>query len=74
VHHRIDDAMRRPTTEDDTHPGPTDRFRLIEHVSYSGPRLDSTPVWDLFAERPQVMAAMTAVVARQLRQVSVMAT
>lgn len=66
--------MRRPTTEYDTYPGPTDRFRLIERVSYSGPRLDSTPVWDLFAERQQVMAEMTAVVAQQLRQVSVMAT
>jgi Zn-dependent protease with chaperone function len=74
MEYRIADAMNRPTTEDDTHPGPADRFRLIEHVSYSGRRSDSTPVWDLFAQRQGVMAEMTATVARHVREVSVMAT
>jgi len=74
VEQRIADAMCRPTTEDDTHPGPSDRFRLIEHVSYNGPRSDSAPVWDLFAERQRVMTEMTATVARQVSEATAMAT
>jgi tetratricopeptide (TPR) repeat protein/Zn-dependent protease with chaperone function len=74
VEQRIADAMCRPTTEDDTHPGPSDRFRLIEHVSYNGPRSDATPVWDLFAERQRVMTEMTAAIARQVREAEVAAT
>jgi len=74
VQHRITDALSRPTTEDDTHPGPADRFRLIEHVSYNGPRSDSSAVWDLFADRHRVMAEMTAAVARQVKEVSFAST
>jgi hypothetical protein len=62
----IADALSRPTTEDDTHPGPSDRFRLVKDVSYNGGRPDSTPVWDLFAARHELTAEMTAAVAGQL--------
>jgi hypothetical protein len=71
VDNRIADAISRPTTEDDTHPGPSDRFRLVRDVSYSGGRPDSMPVWDLFAARHQLTAEMTAGLARQLRDASV---
>ena len=30
VEQKMADALSRPTTEDDTHPGPADRFRLIK--------------------------------------------
>ncbi len=71
VEKRIADAISRPTTEDDTHPGPSDRFRLVREVSYNGGQPDSTPVWDLFAARHQLTAEMTATVAGQLDDASV---
>ena len=66
VEKRIADAISRPTTEDDTHPGPSDRFRLVRNVSYNGGQPDSTPVWDLFVSRHQLTAEMTATIAGQL--------
>ena len=71
VEKRIADALSRPTTEDDTHPGPSDRFRLVRDVSYNGGQPDPTPVWDLFAARQQLTAEMTATVAEQLDDASV---
>lgn len=70
VERQIAGALSRATTEDDTHPGPSDRFRLVKGVSYKGGRPDSTPVWDLFPARHQLTAEMTAVVARQFQGAS----
>lgn len=66
VEKQIADAISRPTTEDDTHPAPSDRFRLVKNVSYEGGGPDSTPVWHLFAARDRLTAEMTAIVAGQL--------
>jgi Zn-dependent protease with chaperone function len=63
VEKKIADAISRPTTEDDTHPGPSDRFRLVREVRYDGAPQDSTPVWDLFAGRHQLTGEMSAAVA-----------
>jgi Zn-dependent protease with chaperone function/tetratricopeptide (TPR) repeat protein len=71
VEKTIADAISRQTTEDDTHPSPSDRFRLVKDVNYNGGRPDSTPVWDLFAARHQLTAEMTAAVAGQLGDASV---
>src|SRR4029453_17876694 len=71
VEKTIADAISRQTTEDDTHPSPSDRFRLVRDVSYNGGRPESTPVWDLFAARHQLTAEMTAAVAGQLGDASV---
>jgi hypothetical protein len=73
VEQRIADAISRPTSEDDTHPGPSDRFRLIEHVSYNSARSDSTPVWDLFIQRHQLTVEMTAALAGHVDDISVAA-
>ncbi|MEP7076829.1 MAG: M48 family metallopeptidase [Acidobacteriota bacterium] len=44
-------ALNRKTTDDDTHPSPNDRFKLIEKV-ISNANVDSDRiVWDLFADR-----------------------
>lgn len=67
VANRIADALSRPTTEDDTHPGPSDRFRLVQRVIFEGGPADSTPVWDLFTARHQLTAEMTAIVSGQFR-------
>ena len=72
VEKRIADAISRPTTEDDTHPGPSERFRLVKDVSYDGGPPDSAPLWDLFVTRHQLTAEMTAAVAGQLHDASVL--
>lgn len=66
VRKRIADALTRPTTEDDTHPGPSDRFRLVSNVTHAAAQNDSTPVWDLFADGKRLMAEMTATLARHV--------
>jgi hypothetical protein len=74
VEKRIAEAISRPTTEDDTHPGPSDRFRLVRDVSGNGVQVDSTPVWDLFGARQQLTTEMTSAVARRIEDVGFVAT
>jgi len=74
VQKRIAEAISRPTTEDDTHPGPSDRFRLVRDVSGNGVQVDSTPVWDLFGARQQLTTEMTSAVARRIEDVGFVAT
>lgn len=60
VHDEFEKAINRPTTEDDTHPGPMDRFRLIAKIP--APTRPPAPgeVWDLFKDREAVIKEMTA--------------
>ena len=63
---KIEAAIDRPTTPDDTHPGPRDRFRLIARI----PDPSRTPrpglVWDLFADRAAIEHEMTQVVEKNI--------
>ena len=54
-------ALSEPTTEDDTHPAPADRFRLV-HKLTGAPDLSSdlSPVWDLFTDRAAIEQEMLA--------------
>jgi len=59
-------AIDRPTTDDDTHPSPSDRFRLL-----AGVRVEPKPelqgeVWDLFSNREAIKREMLAVVEAQI--------
>ena len=74
VERTIADALARPTTDDDTHPGPADRFRLVQDVSYDGAPSNSTPVWDLFVAREQLTREMTAAVQGQVREAAFVGT
>lgn len=51
-------AINRPTTDDDTHPGPLDRFRLIARVPEPARPEETGCVWDLFADRAKLSAEM----------------
>ena len=55
----VNSAINRQTTEDDTHPSPVDRFRLVSRVAgqnFPGP---SGPMWDLFADREAISKEMS---------------
>jgi tetratricopeptide (TPR) repeat protein len=71
VERMVASAIDRPTTDDDTHPGPSDQFRLVSGVSYRGAPGDPSPVWDLFASRHALAREMTAAVEGNMREVSV---
>jgi Zn-dependent protease with chaperone function len=55
----IDQAINRQTSEDDTHPSPVDRFRLVNRINCSNHCGPSGPMWDLFADREALTAEMS---------------
>lgn len=61
-----DTAINRPTTADDTHPGPVERFRLIAPIpTPANPPLNGL-VWDLFQNPQQLIDEMMATVEKNL--------
>jgi tetratricopeptide (TPR) repeat protein len=63
-----DEALTRSTTEDDTHPSPTDRFRYTQRITTQTEPLISGMVWDLFTNREALTAEMTSLVQVGLSQ------
>lgn len=55
---QLDKALNRPTTEDDTHPSPRDRFRLIARIPKPERPVSSRTVWELFADRDAIVREM----------------
>lgn len=67
VDHLVEEALARPTTEDDTHPGPLERFRLLARVASIGQCAETAFVWDLFADRDAITREMTAAIESRVR-------
>lgn len=61
-------ALTRPTTPDDTHPSPADRFRFV--AGYRSPRKVSQPgeVWGLFRDPAGLTREMMALVEQRVAQ------
>ena len=55
----IDKALRRETSEDDTHPSPVDRFRLVRKVRSDASHAGNQPVWNLFPDPEALTREMT---------------
>jgi tetratricopeptide (TPR) repeat protein len=55
----IDQAINRQTSEDDTHPSPVDRFRLVSRVACPSSPGPSAAMWDLFADREAISSEMS---------------
>jgi tetratricopeptide (TPR) repeat protein len=69
VDRMVEEAIARVTTEDDTHPGPQDRFRMVNRIAWTGPAAEPGLVWDLFTDREALTQEMTAAVESQLSSV-----
>jgi hypothetical protein len=67
VEHLVEEALARPATEDDTHPAPLDRFRLISRVASTVQSVETALVWDLFADREALTREMTATIESHVR-------
>jgi len=55
----IDHAINRQTSEDDTHPSPVDRFRLVSRVICQNEPALSGPMWNLFTDRDAITKEMS---------------
>ena len=56
------------TTEEDTHPSPKDRFKLIENIKSKDTPAIEGKVWDLFANREELTKEMNSMLEESLRQ------
>jgi tetratricopeptide (TPR) repeat protein len=63
----IDEALYRESSEDDTHPGPAERFRLVRGVSGTLETVADGMLWDLFANGEGVALEMTERIRARLR-------
>jgi Zn-dependent protease with chaperone function len=64
---QLDDHLNKPTTADDTHPSPADRFRLAERITTKEAADLSGQVWDLFDDRLAVTSGMNKWVEEKIR-------
>jgi Zn-dependent protease with chaperone function len=63
----MENALKRETSEDDTHPSPNDRFRLTRKVSRNNEPPASGLVWELFKNREALTSEMTSLIQGELR-------
>lgn len=61
-------ALNRPTTEDDTHPGPMDRFRLIAKIPAPARLPSGGLVWELFNDREAITREMMEKLEKDVEQ------
>ena len=58
----VEGALNRETCEDDTHPGPNDRFRLTRKIAGANELPATGMVWDLFKNREALTSEMTSLI------------
>ena len=62
-----DEIINRPTTEDDTHPSPSDRFKLANRITSRECAPISGQVWELFTDRTALTKEMNELLEKQIR-------
>src|SRR5262245_60352576 len=68
IENKINDIITRPTTEDDTHPSPIDRFRLAQRIVCDNPPSSNAMVWDLFASRESLTDEMSKLIDERVKE------
>ena len=63
----VQNALNRQTSEDDTHPSPADRFRLVNRVVCQNRPAPSGPMWDLFADHEAITKEMSSQIERMVK-------
>jgi hypothetical protein len=63
----MDESLNRETSEDDTHPSPTDRFRLTRKITGAHELPATGMVWDLFKNRESLTAEMTSLIQSEMQ-------
>ena len=62
-----DEIINRPTTEDDTHPSPHERFKLASRITSRECAPISGQVWELFADRTALTKEMNEILEKRIR-------
>ncbi|HWN97706.1 MAG TPA: M48 family metalloprotease [Blastocatellia bacterium] len=70
VEEKIKEAINRPTSEDDTHPSPVERFRFARRVTCNHELAPAGMVWDLFTNRVAITDEMSSLINAQAKAVS----
>ena len=70
VEERIREEINRPTSEDDTHPSPVERFRLARRVTCKNELTLTGMIWDLFTDRAAITDEMSLEINNQAKAVS----
>jgi Zn-dependent protease with chaperone function len=68
VEAEFEKAMKAPTSEDDTHPSPVDRFRYISKINVPDTINDSTLVTDLFINWETITREMTELIESKINK------
>ena len=66
VEREYEQALNRATTDDDTHPAPKDRFRLIARIPAPTHPVATGYVWDLFKDPAAIQREMTEIVEKRI--------
>ena len=63
----MEESLNRETSEDDTHPCPNDRFRLVRKIAGANELPATGMVWDLFKNREALTNEMTSLVQSEVQ-------
>lgn len=64
---QIEASLNHETSEDDTHPSPTDRFRLTRKITGANESPATGMVWDWFTNREALTNEMTSMIQSQVQ-------
>ena len=67
IEEKLKEAINRPTSEDDTHPSPVERFRLARRVICNNRLAPTDMVWDLFTDRVAITDEMSSLINSQAK-------
>ncbi|MEK6301643.1 MAG: tetratricopeptide repeat protein [Acidobacteriota bacterium] len=67
---KLKEAINCPTSEDDTHPSPVERFRFARRVTCNNEFAPAGMVWDLFTNRSALTDEMSSLINKQAKAVS----
>ncbi len=67
IEEKFNEAINRPTTQDDTHPSPVERFRLTKKIISREVSPAAGTVWEWFTDREALTKEMSALIDSYLR-------
>jgi Zn-dependent protease with chaperone function len=62
IEEKLNELMNAPTSEDDTHPSPVERFRFARRVTCANELAPAGMVWDLFTNRAAITGEMSSLI------------
>jgi Zn-dependent protease with chaperone function len=71
IEEAIDQAINRPTSLDDTHPSPIERFQLANRITSKNNYSTEGMVWDLFVDKEKLTKEMSDLIGTRIQEASV---